>query len=101
MFSSFVKSHSPKMIVSYCDRRYFTGKVYEAIGFKFVKNTSPGYHVTMNNYKDLRNRMSFQKHKLEGMLKVYDSNISAWQNLINNGYDRIWDCGHSKWVFTP
>lgn len=101
LFSSFVKSHSPKMIVSYCDRRYFTGKVYEAIGFKFVKNTSPGYHVTVNNYKDLRNRMSFQKHKLEGMLKVYDNDISAWQNLINNGYDRIWDCGHSKWVFTP
>ena len=100
LFSSFLKSHSPKMIVSYCDRRYFTGNVYDLLGFKFVKNTPPGYYVTVNNYKDLKNRMSFQKHKLEKILKVYDKNISSWQNLINNGYDRIWDCGHSKWIFS-
>jgi hypothetical protein len=41
--------------------------------------------------------MSFQKHKLEKLLKIYNPSLSEWENMKNNGYDRIWDCGHGKY----
>ena len=25
---------------------------------------------------------------------------SFWENMKNNGYDRIWDCGHGKYFLT-
>jgi len=100
LFSYFINTYNPKSIVSYCDRRYFTGNVYEKLGFKFVSYTNPGYHYITNNYKNLINRMNFQKHKLSGILKNFDVNLSEWENMKNNGWDRIWDCGHSKYTFT-
>jgi hypothetical protein len=33
-------------------------------------------------------------------LKVYDPNLSEWENMKNNGYDRIWDCGNSKYFIS-
>jgi len=45
--------------------------------------------------------MGFQKHKLKNVLSEFDSNLSEWENMKNHGYDRIWDCGHSKWIYTP
>jgi hypothetical protein len=96
----FVNHYKPKNIVSYSDRRYFTGKIYETLGFKFVSHTPPNYHYLINNYKDIRHRMSFQKHKLEKLLKIYNHSLSEWENMKNNGYDRIWDCGHGKYFLT-
>lgn len=99
LFKSFVKAHDPNNIVSYSDRRYFTGTVYNKLKFNFIKNTTPNYYYTMNQYKDLKNRMSFQKHKLKNVLKTYDSDLTEWENMQLNGYDRIWDCGNSKWIW--
>jgi hypothetical protein len=25
--------------------------------------------------------------------------LSEWQNMQINGYDRIWDCGHMKFIW--
>ena len=100
LFSFFLKKHKPKNIISYSDRRYFSGKVYLKLKFNFIDNTMPNYFYITNNYKNLIGRLSFQKHKLKKVLSIYDDNLSEWENMKNNGYDRIWDCGHSKWVYT-
>jgi very-short-patch-repair endonuclease len=100
LFQHFLKENKPKMVVSYCDRRFFSGRVYGNLGFKFVKHTSPGYHIIVNKYKGLRHRMGFQKYKLSKVLNNFDPSKIEWDNLVNNGLDRIWDCGHSKWIFT-
>jgi hypothetical protein len=100
LFVYFIQNYAPKNIVSYCDRRYFHGNLYKKLGFNFVDHTPPGYSYIINNYKDLKNRMSFQKHKLKKILKTFDPKLSEWENMKLNGYDRIWDCGNSKWIFT-
>lgn len=97
LFSHFINNYSPISIVSYCDRRYFTGNVYKELGFTFVTNTSPNYFYIVD--KKPINRLSFQKHKLKSKLKIFDNNLSEWENMKNNGFDRIWDCGNSKWVY--
>ena len=43
--------------------------------------------------------MTFQKHKLEKVLGKYDINLTEWENMLQNGYDRIWDCGNCKWIY--
>jgi len=99
MFNYFIKNYHPKSIVSYNDKRYFSGRIYSKLGFEFVECTSPNYWYIFDSYSSVKNRIGFQKHKLKAMLPTYDENITEWQNMKNNGYDRIWDCGNGKWHF--
>jgi hypothetical protein len=98
LFKYFVTKYSPISVCSYNDRRYFDGGVYEKLNFTIINNTSPCYFYIKN--KKLYNRMNFQKHKLKKLLSSYDPLLSEWENMKLNGYDRIWDCGNGKWVFT-
>ena len=98
LFKYFIHIHSPKNIVTYSDRKIFDGNVYLNMGFQFVKNTTPGYYYIIDNYKTLKSRMGFQKHKLKTILSEFDSSLSEWENMKNHGYDRIWDCGSMKFV---
>lgn len=97
LYSYFIKHYNPKSIVSYCDRRFFSGKVYEKIGMNLISTTSPSYHYFNKNNCIPINRLQFQKHKLIKKLKSYDPNLTEWENMQLNGYDRIWDCGNFKY----
>lgn len=99
LFSHFVKTYNPKSIVSYSDRRYFSGETYLKLGFTFIANTPPNYHYTIDGYHTLQNRINWQKGKLSKKLLSFDPSVSEWENMKMNGFDRIWDCGHSKWVY--
>lgn len=101
LFSHFIKTYNPKSIVSYSDRRYFDGKLYMNLGFQFIKNTPPSYFYIIDNYQTLQNRVSWQKHLLSKKLRSFDPSLTEWENMKNNGFDRIWDCGHGKWVWKP
>ena len=97
LFAYFKLKYSPKSIVSYCDRRYFDGKVYKKIGMNIVSTTPPSYHYFNKNNCIPINRLQFQKHKLSHFFSNYDQNLTEWENMQLNGYDRIWDCGHFKY----
>lgn len=99
IFSHFVKLISPRSIVSYSDRRFFSGEVYLKLGFSFIDNTSPNYFYTLDGYCTLSGRQGWQKSKLKNKLKSFDPSLSEWENMKMNGFDRIWDCGHSKWIW--
>jgi hypothetical protein len=67
------------------------------LGFEFLHNSSPNYkYFVRNNSEVLYNRVKFQKHKLVDMVG-YDKDLSEWDIMILNGYDRIWDCGNGVW----
>lgn len=98
LFKQFVNLMKPTNVISYADRNLSSGKMYSSLGFDFDGYTSPCFWVT-NDYKMFYHRVKFQKHKLDKILNSFDSNQSAWVNLKNNGYDRIWDTGTTKWVW--
>jgi hypothetical protein len=100
LFKHFIDTHKPTSVVSYSDRRYFSGEIYMKMGMLFVGNSPPNYYYIVDGYQNVKNRMSFQKHKLKRILPIFDNNISEWENMKLNGFDRIWDCGNSKWVYT-
>jgi len=38
-------------------------------------------------------RANFQKHRLNKILQNYDPSLTEQENMKNNGYNVIWDCG--------
>jgi len=92
-----------KFIVSYSDRRIFNnGKLYETLGFEFSHNSDPGYWY-FKNLKDRNNKLyhrsTFMKHKLKDKLKSFDPNLTEWQNMEQNDYLRIYDCGNKVYIW--
>lgn len=93
-----IQMTSPTQITSFADRRWSDGNLYRILGFEFVYNTPLNYWYFKNPSIKLISRRSFQKHTLSKKLDKFDVNLSESQNMFNNGYDRIWDCGSSKWA---
>jgi hypothetical protein len=107
LFSYFVDHYHPHEVTSYADRRWTSDldknkSAYAVMGFKFVKHTYPNYWYLGDNYFDRFHRYAFRKSELTSKLEKYDPNLTEWENMKNNGYDRIWDCGHLKYQwFNP
>lgn len=100
LFSHFVKSYLPSSVVSYCDLRWNTGGMYSSIGFTHVSDSQPNYWYT-KNYTVLESRMKYQKHKLVKLLENFAPEKTEWENMSDHGYDRMWDCGNSVYLWEP
>ena len=92
LLKHFITDNSPNMIVSYSDNRWFTGKMYESLGFK---NTTEKIGYFYTDYHNRFNRFNFQKHKL--VKEGYDPTKSEWEIMQERKFDRIWDCGQKRW----
>lgn len=100
LLSYFIKNYKPKKIISYADRRWTSSEnnLYEKIGFIKVTDGVPNYwYFGVGDSYRRHHRFAFAKHTLSKKLPIYDPNISEWQNMQNNGWDRIWDCGNLKY----
>jgi hypothetical protein len=91
----FIKNNNPKTIISYSDRRWNTGVLYENLGFTKISDGAPGYWYIIDGMR--KHRFNFRKNVIKDKLKSFDPNLTEWQNMQLNGYDRIWDCGHLKY----
>ena len=98
LLSYFIKQYKPKKIISYADRRWSDGNLYKKIGFNLVNLTHPSYFYT-NDYLIKYHRFSFRKDQLSEKLVLFDPQLTEWENMQLNGYDRIWDCGNLKYEF--
>lgn len=98
LLNYFIKTYNPKKIISYADRRwsYIHNNLYEKIGFKKYGVTKCNYWY-MKDYRHRYHRFGFRKDVLPKRLKQFDSNLTEWENMKNNGFDRIWDCGSIKY----
>lgn len=97
LFKNFLKEINPLSIISYCDRKYFSGKSYIDIGMEFSKITPPSYFYFKNN--KVYSRFQCQKHKLSKLLNNFDENLSESENMENNGFRKIYDCGNNVFVW--
>jgi hypothetical protein len=101
LFKHFIKLHHPSSIITYSDKRWNTGTLYKNLNFKFLHTSAPNYfYFKPNNILTLFSRIQFQKHKLAKKLDNFNPELTEWQNMVFNGYDRIWDCGNDVWIWT-
>ena len=94
--SKLCKASGLDCFISYVDRAHFTGKAYQNTpGFMEIQKTQPSYCYVRGN--EVCSRYQAQKHLLQHKLKSFDPNLSEQQNMVNNGWFRVYDCGTIKY----
>jgi hypothetical protein len=89
----FARSSEYNNIKSYCDMRYANifNPVYEILGFKLLTKTkyTPHYFIKGIRYRNMSLRKT-PEERLTGK--------SELELRIEQGYNRIWDCGHRTYI---
>jgi putative hef-like homing endonuclease len=88
--SKLLKNYSS--LISYANRRWSAGNVYNQSGFKLLNISSPNYFYLVNGKLESRN--GWQKHKLKDKLNAFDENLTEQENMKANGINWIYDCGN-------
>ena len=96
LYTYFMRNYTPEYVISFANRDWSVGGMYEKLGMTFVKNTSPGYFYVKSQYR--YSRFKFSKHKLVEM--GHDQTKTEYQIMTELGYFRIWDCGNLKYEWT-
>lgn len=98
LLKAFEVQYKPKSLLSYADYRWSNGKMYESLGFKLDHISDPNYWYVKNCLCERFSRITFQKHKLKDLLEHFDESLSEVENMRNNDYDRIFDCGNLVYI---
>lgn len=100
-FSKLLKAMQTKVgigsIVSYSDNRWGSGGVYRMAGMEYDGITQPSYYYFIPAERKRYHRSTFMKHKIVANMGG-DPLLTEVQNMHNFGYNRIFDCGTSRWV---
>lgn len=95
LLKHFRKIHSGS-IISYADRTYSNGNLYEKNNFKLIKINKPNYYYVKKNTEILIHRSNFVKSKI---LKIL--NEPSWteeQIMTELEYSKIFDCGTKTYI---
>jgi hypothetical protein len=96
LFNKFIVDNNPESIISYSDIRWNTGQVYKKLGMTLLAHTVPGYWYVKGTYRF--HRWKFRKDEL--VRQGHDANLTEKEIMKSQGYLRIWDCGHDKWIWS-
>lgn len=92
LLAEFRREHSGT-IVSYANKRWSDGAMYNALGFTLVRDSEPNY--IWFNGDTAFSRYACQKHKLPKLLgDRFDPNLTERENMERAGFSRMWDCGN-------
>ncbi len=95
----FINRYNPQTIISFSDKRFSVGNVYQENGLKKIGSSAPNYKYCKNQLILSRNKC--QKHKLQKLLgDKYNAEISEFANMIQSGYTQLFDAGNDKWLWT-
>lgn len=97
LLSYFERNYNPLNIVSYANRRWSNGNLYDKLGFEFQNDSIPNFQIYNPNTYEVFNRIQMQKHKLEKIIPVIKS-MSAKDNLLLNNFRFIWDSGNKVYL---
>lgn len=98
LFSYFINKYKPQEIISYADRRWSQGNLYEKLGFQFISNTKPSYSY-IDGTKQVRiNRFNLRKNIL---VEKYNCphDVSEVDFCHSIGYYQVFDCGNKKYIW--
>lgn len=97
LFSAFkekaVEEFNCQKVVSWSDSRWSQGGVYLRLGFFLEDSLPPDY-----NYFKRGER--FSKQSLRKTPEERASGRTEVELRTEQGYDRIWDCGKKRWVYS-
>lgn len=90
LFKCFIREYNPQEVISYADRRWSAGNMYEKIGFKLDHVSKPNYFYVINGKR--YNRFGFRKDVL---VRKYGCPPEMTEKSFceSKGWYRIYDCG--------
>lgn len=95
--SKLLKNCGIKNLMSFADRRISSTLDSSYLNyFSTVEITEPNWYGFKIGIYDFSSRWSYTKEELKIFLKFYDESKSAVENMFDNGYDRIHDCGNIR-----
>jgi hypothetical protein len=100
LFKAFINEINPVCVVDYTDRRMFVASGHPQMGFVFEKITNPCSYLT-NGIKLFSRRYYRYKKKPFKQEMPWDDALTDTENLANNGWWWVWDCGKIKNVWKP
>ncbi len=89
LFKYFKDRYNPEFVKTYADKRLFSGKVYESLGFVLEHTSQPNYFYVIGNHRE--NRFKYRKDRL--VSEGFDKDKTEHQIMLGRGIFRIYDCG--------
>ena len=96
LLSHFKRNNKWKVIYSYADIRWSSGKLYETLGFDLENISTNQYFYIVDNKR--KHRYKYRKDMLKNTLPNYDPDKTEYENMEDAGYWRVWGCGTLKYV---
>jgi hypothetical protein len=107
LFSAFAADNDPETVKSFSDNRYFTGGMYEQLGFALEETSAPDYQV-YHPKTGLLPKTAWQRRKIPARIRdlrspeVFDPSTDGRSERDMTyllGAQRMFDCGKKRWVW--
>lgn len=95
LFNYFIKNYEIDEIISYADRSYFDGALYEKLGFILENKTDPNYYYIVNNIR--KNRFGYRKDIL--VSEGFDEKKTEDEIMRSRGIYKIYNAGNLKFIY--
>ena len=97
LLTHFKTNKNPDEIISYADRRWSEGNMYEKLGMQFIHDTKPNYFYLIQGNR--KNRFGFRKNIL---VEKYGcpKDMSEHEFCLSQHWYRIYDCGSKLYEWT-
>ena len=86
------------MIETFSDNRYSNGNLYAQTEFDLEYELKPDYQYT--NYLSREHKFKWRKNKIKKRFNVDITGKTESELVREIKWDRIWDCGKKKWIWT-
>jgi hypothetical protein len=94
LLSYFMKNYKCERIISYADREWSDGKLYDKLGFELISESKISYKYFLNNNKKREHKRKYSKKNL--IKGGFDKSKTEREIMIERGYNRVYDCGQLK-----
>lgn len=95
LFHYFINKYQPNELITYANRDYSHGKLYEKLNFNKIKFVKPNYSYVVNGI-----RIHKSNYRKENLIKQgYNKKHSEHEIMLNRNIFRIYNSGFFKYSF--
>jgi hypothetical protein len=95
LFKYYIKNNKKSNIISYADRNWSMGNLYNKLGFKLDSKTPPNYWYVNEYFRE--NRFKYRKSELIRM--GFDPNKTEHEIMLDREMYRIYNAGNLKYKY--
>ena len=103
LLKAFEREYNPKELLSFSDNDYFSGGIYERLGFDNDGQATPRYYWFLGGVEIKREQCQLKKLKKsypELLQEAYDVGASNKEDyvMINLGARKVYRSGNTRWI---